>query len=337
MNTDKVINVLLNSDEPSIRFKTRVNVLSEEIDSPEFKALQNEIKNSGHVKKILSFRDRDGRITRGRNVYDKWKGSHWVLSSLADIGYPQQDRSLIPLKDQVLDFWLKEYYFTDIEVIKKSDLNNKTGVPVISGKHRRCASMQGNALFFLTKLGLFDKRLDSLAERLLHWQWDDGGWNCDKNPEAKNSSYMESLLPLRGLSIYSKYSDNKKIHTAVKKAAEIFLKRKLFRKVSDGSVMKDEFLSLHYPLYWHYDILGGLKAMAEAGFIKDRRCSEALDILESKALPTGGWAAEKKYYTVSDEFIMNADSVGWGETGKRKFNEWVTADALYVLKAAGRI
>ncbi len=303
---------------------------------PELNLFRLKIKNSSRVKKILSFRDKDGRISRGRDVYDKWKGAHWTLSALADIGYPAEDKSLNSLKEQVLEFWLRDVFFTDVIIKSKSDLAKKSGVPVINGRHRVCASMYGNTLLYLTKLGLFDKRLELLADRLLHWQWDDGGWNCDKNPDARNSSYMESLLPLRGLSLYSKYSDNKKIKTAVKKAAEIFLKRKLFRKVSDGRVMKDEFLSLHYPLYWHYDILGGLKAMSEADFIKDRRCSEALGILESKALPGGGWAAEKKYYTVSDEFNMNSDSVSWGETGKKKMNEWITADALYVLKSAGR-
>ncbi|HRK00049.1 MAG TPA: hypothetical protein PL089_10600 [Ignavibacteria bacterium] len=42
MNADKVINELLNSAEPSIRFKARVNVLSEEINSPGIKSLQIE-------------------------------------------------------------------------------------------------------------------------------------------------------------------------------------------------------------------------------------------------------------------------------------------------------
>ena len=29
--------------------------------------------------------------------------------------------------------------------------------------------------------------------------------------------------------------------------------------------------------------------------------------------------------------------MSWGGVNKRKMNEWVTADALYVLAAAGRI
>jgi hypothetical protein len=32
----------------------------------------------------------------------------------------------------------------------------------------------------------------------------------------------------------------------------------------------------------------------------------------------------------------NADSVAWGGTGRSRMNEWVTAEALTVLRAAGR-
>ena len=34
------------------------------------------------------------------------------------------------------------------------------------------------ALYFLLKLGLESERIHDLVERLLHWRWPDGGWNC---------------------------------------------------------------------------------------------------------------------------------------------------------------
>ena len=100
--------------------------------------------------------------------------------------------------------------------------------------------------------------------------------------------------------------------------------------------MQDEFLKLHYPCFWRYDILFGLKVMAEAGFIKDKRCKEALDILESKRLPVGGFPAEARFYRVSDKASSGCSRVDWGGTSKRRMNEFVTADALFVLKKAGR-
>jgi hypothetical protein len=125
---------------------------------------------------------------------------------------------------------------------------------------------------------------------------------------------------------------------AAKRASEVFLTRRLYKKRSDGSVIHPRFTQLHYPLYYHYDILGGLKAMARIGRIRDKRCADALDLLESKRLPDGGWRAEARYYgAVSKTLKANAEHVDWGGTGRGRMNEWVTVDALAVLVAAGRI
>lgn len=78
--------------------------------------------------------------------------------------------------------------------------------------------------------------------------------------------------------------------------------------------------------------------MARIGRIRDPRCRAALDLLESKRLPDGGWPADARYYkSVSKTFKPHAENVDWGPTGKKRMNEWVTVDALAVLVAAGRI
>src|SRR5437762_7040121 len=102
------------------------------------------------------------------------------------------------------------------------------------GLTRMCASMEGNAIYTLLKLGLADERVDSLVERLLGWQWPDGGWNCDKKPGAHVSSFNETLIPLRGLAWYSRSVDDHRIRRVVQEAAEVFLQRKLFRRITDG-------------------------------------------------------------------------------------------------------
>ena len=77
--------------------------------------------------------------------------------------------------------------------------------------------------------------------------------------------------------------------------------------------------------------------MAEAGFIGDPRCQEALDLLESKRLADGGWRAEGKHYRVVDEPAPGGSLVGWGPVSRKQvMNPFVTVDALYVLRAAGR-
>jgi hypothetical protein len=76
--------------------------------------------------------------------------------------------------------------------------------------------------------------------------------------------------------------------------------------------------------------------MAEAGFIGDARCQDALDLLEAKQLPDGGFPAEKKYYRVTEKKVSGRSLVDWGGTSSKRANEFVTADALYVLHASGR-
>lgn len=329
---NQLTNRLLQSDEPSIRWKVRVNVLGENPDSEVIKDLQQEIKNSPRVEKLLAPHLNGGNTNV--NVYAKWQGIHWVLATLADIGYPPGDPDLMPLKDRLLDTWLRDAFYTEFEVDSQAKAYGKEGVPVMQGRHRRCASQQGNTLYMLLKLGLRDERTDNLVERLLHWQWPDGGWNCDKNPDASHSSFMETLLPLRGLALYAAKTGNASAQEATKRAAEIFLKRYLYKSQSTGAVIHPEFTMLHYPLYWHYDILGGLKVLKEAGFINDPRCADALNLMHSKQLEDGGWPAEKSYYKVSDGIQLGAENLSWGGTGKKKMNEWVTADALYVLKGS---
>ncbi len=334
---EPVIDSLLASEEPSVRWKVRVQVLGENPASGALRRLRREIKSSPRVQVLLSGRDRSGRLVRSDEVYAKWYGAHWIMATLADIGYPRGDRSLLPVRDQLMDRWLGDGFYSEFEAESKARAYRRRGVPVMQGRHRRCASQQSNALLSVVALGLADKRAQDLVERLLHWQWPDGGWNCDRNPAAKNSSFMESLIPLRALALVARETNDTTAARAARRAAEIFLKRRLFKRQADGTVIRDEFVALHYPLYWHYDILGGLKVMAEAGFIDDPRCRDALDLLEEKRLPDGGWAAEKRYYRVSGKLASGVELVDWGGTAKRRRNEWVTADALSVLRAAGRL
>ncbi len=206
----------------------------------------------------------------------------------------------------------------------------------MQGRHRRCASQQGNALLSATKLGLLDEQAERLVERLLHWQWPDGGWNCDKNPGADTSSFMETLLPMRGLASYAKHADDADARKAARKAADVFLSRRLFKRRADDSVIARSFIGLHYPVYWHYDILAGLKAMAELELIRTSRCADALDLLEAKELASGGWSADDRYFKTSSKPVLGGDYVNWG-AGRKNMNEWITADALSVLHAAGRL
>jgi hypothetical protein len=268
---------------------------------------------------LLSERDAEGKIPY--HPYAKWYGAHWVLVMLAEMEYPTGDEALKPLREQVYTWLLSDERGWSIKQYTKG------------GYTRMCASMEGNAIFALLKLGLADERMDILVERLL--QWPDGGWNCDKKLQAHVSSFTETLIPLRGLALYSQVTGHLQAKSASKRAAEVFLERGLFKRLSNGTVFSDDFFKLRYPCYWHYDILFGLKVMAEAGFIGDTRCREALELLKAKRLPDGGFPAEKKLYGVTEDVRNRRSLVDWGGTSTKRMNPFVTCDALFVLKRAG--
>ncbi len=319
--TEALIKQLLASQEPILRWKVETQILGSPISVEENQMARKELANSPILQRLLCDRNENGEIPY--HPYDKWFGAHWVLSILADLGYPQGDETLKPLVEQCYAWLLSK--------------EHQKYILTIAGRVRRCASQEGNCVYYSLALGIADDRTEELAARLLKWQWEDGGWNCDKRPEAAKSSFFETLIPTRGLAKYADITGDPNAKAAVRRAGEVFLKRQLFRRLSGGQAMDPNFLKLHYPCYWHYDLLFGLKVMAEAGLIEDPRCAEALNLLEGKQLPDGGYPAEASFYRVDDKKLSGHSRVDWGGTSKVHMNPFVTADALAVLIRAGRM
>lgn len=314
-----IVEHLLNDPEPMIRRALRVSVLGEARTSPAVAALAEEIRHCPRVQVFLDQRDEAGRLPG--HPYDKWTGAHWTLALLAEWGYPCGDLNLIPLREQVLEWLLGSQHSRNIR-----DVNGRT---------RRCASQEGYALLALLRLGLADERCDELAKRMMRWQWQDGGWNCDRRPDVTLSSYHETWLPLRALNQYALTTGNSDAKKAVERGSELLLARRLVFKLRDGTPISSDMMQLRYPRYWRYDLLGALKTMTELGRIQDARCQDALDYLQSRQLPNGGFAAEHRVYSVTNRDVSGRSAVSWGSVGKT-MNPWVTVEALAVLKAAGR-
>jgi len=313
---DKAIDLL--RTEPALAWKLAVNILGKKEDSPDAQLARDKVQQAVLVKTLIETCD------RRHSAYRKWDGAHWVLSILGDLGYPDNNGTLRPLMEDTFNIWMSEEHET----------NN---LWVIDGRVRRCASQEGYAVWCSLRLGFADSRTEELVSQLLRWQWPDGGWNCDRHPGADTSSFMETLIPLRALALYATLSGDARATEAAERAAEVFLRRQMFKRISDDHVINDHFVLLHYLCYWHYDILFGLKVMAEVGYISDPRCAAALALLESKRLLEGGFPAEESYARTNRPEVSGFSPVRWGRTSKKIMNPFVTADALYVLKMAGRL
>ena len=89
---------------------------------------------------------------------------------------------------------------------------------------------------------------------------------------------------------------------------------------------------LHYPPYWHYDVLQALHLLARMGRGRDERAADALDLLEKRRLPDGRWRAGA-YWWQPPGSPRAPEAVDWG---RGEPNEMLTLNALRVLRAAGR-
>jgi hypothetical protein len=185
-----------------------------------------------------------------------------------------------------------------------------------------------------TRLGLAsDPRVRLLAEALIAWQWPDGGWNCDGAATGRRSSFHETLATMWGLHEYAAATGDQAAEQAARRAAELFLEHRLFRRHGTGEPIHPSWLVLHYPAYWHYDILQALVLLDRMGLATDPRASDALAVLESRRLPDGRWRPGGYWWSPPGSSRATPEVVDWG---RGEPSEMLTLNALRVLQAAGR-
>ncbi|HEU5300583.1 MAG TPA: hypothetical protein VFW08_13890 [bacterium] len=331
---DPAVLWLLRSRHASVRHAALTELAGVSPRAAEAVRARTAIPRSRWVHTLVAGQRRDGSF--GVHPYKKWDGAHWRLVSLVELGLPPGHPRAVAAFEHVLA-WLH-------------GPSHRAGIPRINGLVRRCASQEGNALRVGSRLGLAaDPRVRRLAHDLLEWQWPDGGWNCDRRPGAHHSSFHESLIPLWGLLEYRDASGDDAVRPAIERAAEFFLRHRLFRSERDGSVIATRgvwgaprsgaaasgaFLQMRYPPYWHYDVLSALRVMGRAGKLGDARVQEALDIVADRRGPDRRWRADGRWWRPAGRARSAVEVVDWGPNTP---NEMVTLNALRVLRAAGRV
>jgi hypothetical protein len=300
-STTHIARALTELDEPFVRYKILLHIYNRSPDSREIRILRDEIRASILVRTLLAELDNTGQIPLAAN--QRWRGGHWVLYLLADLGSTSDDPSLYALRDQVCA-WL-------CSPEREEPVNG---------------AIEGNALYYLLFLELDNGCADSLAERLVK--------SLDKKIGKSPAAFAHALHALRGLTLHAQTRGVQSSRDAATGLAEHLLTHRLYQR-SDGQPLSADSAALHYPCYAHCDPLFALKVLRETGDLGDERCRDALKLLKAKQLADGTFPAERKHYRVG-RFEQGSDSlVDWGGYNKRKTNLHVTCDALAVLHAAG--
>jgi len=313
--TDReAIEWLLGSTEPAVRNLVHRDLLDRPGPEEPGAVLDGRI-----VRTLLGGQVADGGF--GGHPYNKWGGAHWRLVSLVELGIPPREPRALAALETVLS-WL-------------AGAGHLRGVPVIEGLARRCGSQEGNALAVASRIGMADDpRVRLIATSLVGWQWPDGGWNCDRRPEAHRSSFHETLPPIWGLHEYAMATGDTDAADAARRGAELLLEHRVFTAVASGEPIHAEWMTFHWPPYWHYDVLQALVVLHRLGLADDPRAAEAIALVEDRRQPDGRWHASPRWWKPPGG-PRAAEAVDWriDDAGDRM----VTLRALTVLRHTSNV
>ena len=308
---------LLAAEEPVIRYRARTWLLDQRETHPAVRADRAAIPDGPIVATLLEFPG--PRV----NPYSKWSGVHWRLVSLADFELPADRRETRAILDEALERELRWI----------ADPRRLDAIPKVDGLYRSDASMEGNAVYAASRFGhAGDERVRRLVERLLAWQWPDGGWNCDRAASGYRSSFHETWETAMGLAAYHDATGDADAMAAALRTAELLLGHRLVRVLGSDKPIHSSFTGLHWPAYWHYDILAGLRVLHATDTLDDPRAADALALLASKQRPDGRFQPNGSWWRSAPGGSGPVDVIDWG---KGRPSEVLTLHALRVLSAAG--
>jgi hypothetical protein len=306
MGRDGVLAWLLEGDV-AVRFQATRDLLHRDAAD-----LQARIATEGDGAALLAARGPDGHW--GRGFYQpKWTSSHYTLLELRNLGLAPGHPAARETVALILDHHKSRDGGLDPRVtVRRSD-----------------ACVNGMALNYAAYFGASEESLASVVDCLLSGQIADGGFNCRRGPEVRHSSMHTTLSVLEGITSYQAAGHHHRLDdllAARDSSVEFLLRHRLYRSEHTGAVIRPEFVRLHHPTRWYYDILRCLDALAAAQVPYDDRMADALGVLHRRRASDGRWPANRSY---PGETHLPVTPAG-------KPNRWVTLAALRVLAAYPR-
>jgi hypothetical protein len=300
---DPVLDWLLSGDVAA-QFRTTRDLLHRDASD-----LQARIPTEGHGAALLAARGANGHW--GRGFYQpKWTSSHYTLLELAGLGLDPTTAAARETVGLVLEHKGRDGGL------------NPSGR---SGWSDVCVN--GMALTYCCYFGADGEQLRSVVDFVLRQQVGDGGFNCQSNRSgATHSSVHTSVSVIEGITEYLRGGYEYRaadLARAREGAVEFLLRHRMYRSETTGEPIRAEFVKLHHPARWYYDILRGLDALADAGVPYDARMDDALGVLRARRRPDGRWTVNRGYPGLTHVPPPRAGQP----------DRWVTLAALRVLAA----
>ncbi len=280
---------LLEPRDPPVRLHTLTDILHYPPDSREVVSTRKKILSYQPVRRILRAQTREGYWPPENTCYrPKYTATVWPLILLGEMGMPAEPR----IKTAC------ERFFS------LHQMDNGAFSWVSNREKRRPWKMEeepcltGNMVRTLMVFGYGE---DPRVRRAVEWmplhQQEDGGWNCDYPlRQVKHSSFMSTIEPLWAYSEIPRSRWTRKMKRSIDRGAEFLLMHHVYKSDHHDwrptELWGEQPMKFHFPMYYYYDALHGLRVLAKLGYGDDERVRDAVHLVLSKKTPEGKWLLE---------------------------------------------
>ncbi|MCL4324454.1 MAG: hypothetical protein M1144_03200 [Candidatus Thermoplasmatota archaeon] len=271
MKEKKVLDWLLEEDQPSIRNRTLTELLGRPETDPEVREARGEIPVRGWAGDILARRDPAGWWFREKNFYSpKYVSTNWNLLALSDLGATRR----IPEVRASCELWMER------SPLKGGGVGGNS-----NGNGHLCYT--GNMARALTRFGYGDDpRVRKAFEWLVSTSHPKGGWTCwnygDGPAPGRN---LDSWEALSAFAVYPRTKWTAAMTDCIDRGAQYYLEHELHRQ----GARYEPWYRFHWPVHYYYDLLVGLETLTALGYGNDPRMRFALEHLRKKRRPDGRW------------------------------------------------
>jgi hypothetical protein len=247
--------------------------------------------------------------------WPKWDSPWWHMCLLHEMGMANQiPKSVVSKMVSVL----KNHYLPLFPI-------NASDIPAGIDANRKiaCLCAVGNMYQVLFACDVdVDFELPWMKQWILKHQLPDGGLNCDELAYSKpipKSSIVTTVACLEAILFCQKNELTENEIFFLNRGANYLLKQKLFRKISTGEIIDNDWLEIRFPRFYEYDFLRGYyfleKWRKKSGFkIPDALTDEITKLISQQLTPDG---IRLKRYNLFDQRSYNSNTDGtwsWGAT-----------------------
>jgi hypothetical protein len=311
---DAALNWLLEPENPSVRYRTLMEILGVPQEAPEVRQAKSAILTSQPVLRIFAKMHPDGYwLHRGLGTgvsYAMSSSTHFALAYLAELGLDRTDERVARAVERYLS----------LEPTDQPNLN-PWEIPPDTRNHQSCLYTYNLRTF--VRLGYReDPRVQERVEVLLNDWRADGGYLCDRSSfNCRTKSCIRGTV--KALTAFAELPELWQSERC-RALVDYFLRRQVLYKSSrPGELIRGEVAAAIFPFVISASLLEPLFALSRMGYGAHPALKPAWQQLEDKRNAQGRYRLDRSMLS-----IFNA-----GPNGDA--NKWITLYALQALSAAG--